>query len=77
MAQDIKRECVTKSSQVIFFFLIIFFWNMFFYSSFLIRLKELAIQQIMIHIGSLKKDMIILEKSEFSQLRNENEVRLN
>jgi hypothetical protein len=25
MAQDIKRECVTKSSQVIFFFLIIFF----------------------------------------------------
>lgn len=28
----------------------------------------------MIHIGSLKKDMIILEKSEFSMLRNENEV---
>ncbi len=28
----------------------------------------------MIHIGSLKKDMIILEKSEFSALRNENEV---
>ena len=28
----------------------------------------------MIHIGSLKKDMIILEKSEFSTLRNENEV---
>ncbi len=38
--------------------------------------KELAIQQVMIHIGSLKKDMIILEKSEFSALRNENEVRL-
>lgn len=28
----------------------------------------------MIHIASLKKDMIILEKSEFSALRNENEV---
>ena len=35
--------------------------------------QELAIQQIMIHIGSLKKDMIILEKSEFSALRSENE----
>jgi len=34
----------------------------------------LAIQQVMIHIGSLKKDMIILEKSEFYALRNENEV---
>lgn len=34
---------------------------------------DLAIQQIMIQIGSLKKDMIILEKSEFSALRNENE----
>ena len=30
----------------------------------------------MIHIASLKKDMIILEKSEFSALRNENEVFL-
>ena len=37
--------------------------------------QELALQQIMIHIGSLKKDMIILEKSEFLALRNENEVR--
>ncbi len=35
--------------------------------------QELAIQQVMIHIGSLKKDMIILEKSEFSALRSENE----
>lgn len=35
--------------------------------------QELAIQQVMVHIGSLKKDMIILEKSEFSMLRNENE----
>jgi len=39
-----------------------------------IFLKDLAIQQVMIHIGSLKKDMIILEKSEFSALRQENEV---
>jgi hypothetical protein len=37
----------------------------------------LAIQQVMIHIGSLKKDMIILEKSEFYALRNENEVIFN
>ena len=36
--------------------------------------QDLAIQQVMIHIGSLKKDMIILEKSEFSALRQENEV---
>jgi len=35
--------------------------------------QELAITQVMIHIASLKKDMIILEKSEFSALRNENE----
>lgn len=39
------------------------------------KIKDLAIQQVMIHIGSLKKDMIILEKSEFSALRNENEVK--
>ena len=31
----------------------------------------------MIHIGSLKKDMIILEKSEFFALRSENEVNSN
>jgi hypothetical protein len=30
----------------------------------------------MIHIGSLKKDMIILEKSEFFALRSENEVKM-
>lgn len=29
----------------------------------------------MSHIGGLKKDMIILEKSEFSALRSENEVK--
>lgn len=50
VVHEIKKECVTKSSQ------------------------ELSIQQIMIHISSLKKDMIILEKSEFSALRSENEV---
>ena len=31
----------------------------------------------MSQIASVKKDMIILEKSEFSALRAENEVKLN
>nr|XP_056710505.1 mitochondrial calcium uniporter regulator 1 [Euleptes europaea] len=35
--------------------------------------QEIALQQIMSHIGVLKKDMIILEKSEFSTLRAENQ----
>ncbi|XP_026555339.1 mitochondrial calcium uniporter regulator 1 isoform X2 [Pseudonaja textilis] len=35
--------------------------------------QEIAVQQIMSHIGGVKKDMIILEKSEFSALRSENE----
>ncbi|NWZ45123.1 MCUR1 regulator, partial [Brachypodius atriceps] len=35
--------------------------------------QEIALQQVMSHIGSVKKDMIILEKSEFSALRSENE----
>ncbi|XP_032079188.1 mitochondrial calcium uniporter regulator 1 isoform X1 [Thamnophis elegans] len=35
--------------------------------------QEIAVQQIMSHIGVVKKDMIILEKSEFSALRAENE----
>lgn len=35
--------------------------------------QEIALQQVMSHIGGLKKDMIILEKSEFSALRSENE----
>ncbi|KAF7245161.1 Mitochondrial calcium uniporter regulator 1 [Varanus komodoensis] len=35
--------------------------------------QEIALQQIMSHIGVVKKDMIILEKSEFSALRAENE----
>ena len=37
IAEDIKKECVTRPGQ------------------------DLAIQQVMIHIGSLKKDMIILK----------------
>lgn len=35
--------------------------------------QEIALQQIMSHIGVVKKDMIILEKSEFSALRAVNE----
>lgn len=31
----------------------------------------------MSQIANVKKDMVILEKSEFSALRAENEVRLN
>ena len=32
------------------------------------------VQQIMAHMSSIRKDMIILEKSEFSQLKYESEV---
>ncbi|XP_006811978.1 mitochondrial calcium uniporter regulator 1-like [Saccoglossus kowalevskii] len=35
--------------------------------------QEIMLQQVMSHIASVKKDMVILEKSEFSALRNENE----
>ncbi|XP_036092892.1 mitochondrial calcium uniporter regulator 1 isoform X3 [Rousettus aegyptiacus] len=35
--------------------------------------QEITLQQIMSQIASVKKDMIILEKSEFSALRAENE----
>ncbi|NXX91147.1 MCUR1 regulator, partial [Centropus bengalensis] len=35
--------------------------------------QEIVLQQVMSHIGRVKKDMIILEKSEFSALRSENE----
>jgi len=38
--------------------------------------QEITVQQIMSQIASVKKDMIILEKSEFSALRAENEVKL-
>ena len=41
---------------------------------FLAVLQEILLQQVMSHIGSVKKDMIILEKSEFSSLKHEYEV---
>lgn len=34
--------------------------------------QEIALQQIMAHLDSIRKDMVILEKSEFSNLRTEN-----
>lgn len=36
--------------------------------------QEIAMQQIMTHLDSIRKDMVILEKSEFSNLRSENTV---
>uniref|UniRef100_A0A8C3X0A5 Mitochondrial calcium uniporter regulator 1 n=1 Tax=Catagonus wagneri TaxID=51154 RepID=A0A8C3X0A5_9CETA len=35
--------------------------------------QEITLQQVMAQIANVKKDMIILEKSEFSALRSENE----
>ncbi|GCB60877.1 hypothetical protein scyTo_0009248 [Scyliorhinus torazame] len=35
--------------------------------------QEIMMQQIMAHLDSIRKDMVILEKSEFSNLRMENE----
>ncbi|MGH0183980.1 UNVERIFIED_CONTAM: hypothetical protein FKN15_013809, partial [Acipenser sinensis] len=34
---------------------------------------EIALQQIMAHLDAIRKDMVILEKSEFANLRAENE----
>lgn len=34
--------------------------------------QEIAVQQIMAHLDSIRKDMVILEKSEFASLRSEN-----
>ncbi|XP_074811931.1 coiled-coil domain-containing protein 90B, mitochondrial isoform X5 [Natator depressus] len=34
---------------------------------------EITLQQIMAHLDSIRKDMVILEKSEFANLRAENE----
>ncbi|XP_013883568.1 coiled-coil domain-containing protein 90B, mitochondrial, partial [Austrofundulus limnaeus] len=34
--------------------------------------QEIAMQQIMTHLDSIRKDMVILEKSEFANLRSEN-----
>lgn len=39
--------------------------------------KEITLQQIMAHLDSIRKDMVILEKSEFANLRAENEVLMN
>lgn len=36
--------------------------------------QEIMLQKIMSHIAAVKKDMIILEKSEFSALLAENDV---
>ncbi|NXV73177.1 CC90B protein, partial [Atlantisia rogersi] len=36
--------------------------------------QEITLQQIMAHLDSIRKDMVILEKSEFANLRAENEV---
>lgn len=38
--------------------------------------KEIMLQRVMSSIASVKKDMIILEKSEFSALLAENEVSI-
>lgn len=38
------------------------------------RPQEIMLQQVMSQIAAVKKDMIILEKSEFSTLLAENEV---
>ncbi|XP_069747078.1 coiled-coil domain-containing protein 90B, mitochondrial isoform X3 [Narcine bancroftii] len=35
--------------------------------------QEIMLQQLMAHLDSIRKDMVILEKSEFSSLRMENE----
>ncbi|XP_068600839.1 coiled-coil domain-containing protein 90B, mitochondrial [Brachionichthys hirsutus] len=34
--------------------------------------QEIALQQMMAHLDSIRKDMVILEKSEFANLRSEN-----
>lgn len=34
--------------------------------------QEIALQQIMAHLDAIRKDMVILEKSEFANLRSEN-----
>ncbi|XP_038563996.1 coiled-coil domain-containing protein 90B, mitochondrial isoform X2 [Micropterus salmoides] len=34
--------------------------------------QEIAVQQLMAHLDSIRKDMVILEKSEFANLRSEN-----
>lgn len=38
------------------------------------RCQEIAVQQLMAHLDSIRKDMVILEKTEFANLRSENTV---
>lgn len=38
------------------------------------RCQEITLQRVMSQIAAVKKDMVILEKSEFSTLLAENEV---
>lgn len=38
--------------------------------------QEIAVQQLMAHLDSIRKDMVILEKTEFANLRSENMVPL-
>ncbi|XP_061558728.1 coiled-coil domain-containing protein 90B, mitochondrial isoform X2 [Phycodurus eques] len=37
--------------------------------------QEIALQQIMAHLDAIRKDMVILEKSDFANLRSENTMR--
>uniref|UniRef100_A0A3Q3WGR3 Uncharacterized protein n=1 Tax=Mola mola TaxID=94237 RepID=A0A3Q3WGR3_MOLML len=37
--------------------------------------QEIAVQQLVAHLDAIRKDMVILEKSEFANLRSENTVR--
>ena len=39
--------------------------------------QEITVQQLMAHISAVKKDMVILEKSEFTMIRNDTEVSLD
>ncbi|XP_061754716.1 coiled-coil domain-containing protein 90B, mitochondrial isoform X2 [Nerophis ophidion] len=37
--------------------------------------QEIALQQIMAHLDAIRKDMVILEKSDFANLRSENTMK--
>lgn len=40
---------------------------------FIFWLQDIMREQVMSHVAALRKDMVILEKSELSDLRNEND----
>ncbi|XP_026213342.1 coiled-coil domain-containing protein 90B, mitochondrial isoform X2 [Anabas testudineus] len=42
------------------------------YRDMVTKSHQIAVQQIMAHLDSIRKDMVILEKSEFANLRTEN-----